>query len=133
MTATAQMLETHPVDISVDRAKLQACIDACFECAQACTTCADACLSEEMVADLRRCIGLNLDCADVCDATGKVLSRPTAWDAEVAKNLLQACAAACRACGDECGQHASMHEHCKVCAESCRRCEQACNDLLGAL
>ncbi|NKX52271.1 four-helix bundle copper-binding protein, partial [Arthrobacter deserti] len=33
----------------------------------------------------------------------------------------------------ECGEHADMHEHCRVCAEACRRCEQACSDLLGAL
>jgi hypothetical protein len=65
--------------------------------------------------------------------TGKVLSRPAAWDVEVVRSVLQACATSCRACGDECDQHASMHEHCRVCAESCRRCEQACSDLLAAL
>ncbi len=31
--------------------------------------------------------------------------------------------------GDECEQHAEMHEHCKVCMESCRRCEEVCNRL----
>lgn len=133
MTATAQMLETHPLDPKVDATKLQACIDACLECSQTCTSCADACLSEEMVADLRTCIGLNLDCADVCEATGRVLTRQAAWNVDVVRSTLQACAAACKACGDECSQHASMHEHCKVCADSCRRCEQACNDLLAAL
>jgi hypothetical protein len=39
----------------------------------------------------------------------------------------------CMSCGDECGRHAQMHEHCRVCAEACRRCEQACNDLLAAM
>jgi hypothetical protein len=133
MTATAQMLETHPLDISLDREKLRACIDACFECAQTCTACADACLGEKMVADLTTCIGTNLDCADVCETTGKVLSRHTAWNPEVARAVLEACATACKACGDECEQHASMHEHCKVCAESCRKCERACRDLLSSL
>src|SRR3546814_14863233 len=101
MTATAQMLETHPLDITLDKTKLQACIDACLECAQTCTSCADACLSEEMVADLRACISTNLDCADVCDATAKVISRRTAWNADVPRSVPQACATPCKACRSE--------------------------------
>ncbi|MBN1093209.1 four-helix bundle copper-binding protein [Blastococcus sp. TML/M2B] len=134
MTVASQMLETYPKDLGgVDRDKLRECIEACVECAQACTACADACLSEDMVAELTKCIRTNLDCADVCDATGRVLSRHTGYDANLTRAVLEACAAACKACGDECGGHASMHEHCRVCAESCRRCEQACLELISAL
>ena len=39
----------------------------------------------------------------------------------------------CRSCGDECGRHAQMHEHCRVCAQACRRCGQACEELLAAM
>ncbi len=128
------MLDTYPKDLgTIDRDKLAACIEACYECSQTCTACADACLAEDMVAELRTCITLNLDCADVCASTGAVLSRQTGQDATVLRAVLEACAAACKACGDECQQHASMHEHCKVCAESCSRCEQACRDLLASL
>jgi hypothetical protein len=134
MTVAAEMLRTYPADLGgVDRQKLTACIDACVECGQACTACADACLSEEMVAELTRCIRTNLDCADVCSTTGRVLSRHTGYDANLTRAVLEACATACRTCGDECSRHASMHEHCRICAESCRRCEQACRELLGAL
>jgi hypothetical protein len=133
MTATAQMLTSHPLDIGLDQDKLRTCIEACVECAQVCTACADACLSEKMVGDLTACIGSNLDCADVCETTGRVLTRQTAWNVDVVRALLEACATACLACGDECEQHASMHEHSKVCAASCHRCEQACRDLLAAL
>ena len=57
MTVAGQMLETYPKDLGgVDKEKLRACIEACYECAQACTACADACLSEDMVAELIRCI-----------------------------------------------------------------------------
>ncbi|GAB2753246.1 four-helix bundle copper-binding protein [Nocardioides pakistanensis] len=134
MTATAQMLETYPKDLGgVDRQKLEACITACFECAQLCTACADACLAEDMVAELTKCIRTNLDCADICETTGRVLSRHTGYDAHITRAVLEACAQACQSCGDECNQHASMHEHCRVCAESCRTCEQACRDLLAAL
>ena len=134
MHTVEAMLETYPKDLGdVDRGRLAACIQACYECSQACTACADACLSEDMVADLTTCIRTNLDCADVCATTGAVLSRQTGQDANLARAVLEACAAACKACGDECERHASMHEHCRVCAESCRRCEQSCRDLLATL
>ncbi|HYH26567.1 MAG TPA: four-helix bundle copper-binding protein [Blastococcus sp.] len=134
MSVAGPMLDTYPKDLGgIDRDKLRACIEACMECAQACTACADACLSEDSVAELTTCIRTNLDCSDVCDATGRVLSRHTGYDANLTRAVLEACAAACTACGDECGAHAEMHEHCRVCAESCRRCEQACRELIGSL
>ena len=68
------MLATYPKDLGgVDEQKLAACIAACFECAQTCTACADACLSEDMVAELTKCIRTNLDCADICESTGRAL------------------------------------------------------------
>jgi hypothetical protein len=50
------------------------------------------------VAELTKCIRLDLDCADVCTATLRVASRQTEYDANVTGPLLQACAAACRRC-----------------------------------
>lgn len=132
-TATLPMLDTYPKSINLDRAKLAATIDALRSCAQACTACADACLSEDMVAELTKCIRTNLDCADVCDTTARVLSRHTGYDANVSRSLLEACATACKSCGDECAAHASMHEHCRVCADSCRACEKACRELLAVM
>jgi hypothetical protein len=133
MSSTQQMLETYPKSIHLDRALLAACIDACFDCAQACTACADACLGEDMVADLVTCIRTDLDCADLCDATGRVLSRHTGYDANLTRTTLEACAQACATCAQECERHAGMHEHCRVCAEACRRCEKACRDVLAAI
>ena len=128
------MLDTYPKDLGgVDKEKLAGCIQACFECAQTCTACADACLSEEMVAELGKCIRTNMDCADICASTGKVLSRHTGYDANLTRAVLEACRTVCKACGDECGQHAGMHDHCRVCAEACRRCEKACEELLSSL
>ncbi|WP_275001465.1 four-helix bundle copper-binding protein [Promicromonospora iranensis] len=130
---TTEMLQTYPRTMNLDRELLAAAIEAIVGCSQACTACADACLSEDSVADLRKCVRTNLDCADVCDATSRVLSRHTGYDANISRALLDACIAACRACGDECEQHASMHEHCRVCAEACRACEAACQDLLSSM
>ena len=128
------MLDTHPKDLGgIDRQKLAECIEACFACAQTCTACADACLSEDMVAELTKCIRTNLDCADLCEATGRVLSRHTGYDANITLDAIRACQMACKACADECEQHASMHEHCRICAEACRRCEAACAELVASL
>ena len=134
MTLTEQMLNAHPADLgSIDKNLLTRCIEACIECAQVCTACADACLSEEMVDQLRSCIRTDLDCADICAVTGRVLSRQTGYDANLTRAVLEACRTACRSCGDECSQHAEMHDHCRICADACRACEQACTDLLTRL
>ena len=67
-------------------------------------------------------------------ATTRVLSRQTEYDANITRALLQACVAACRACGDECERHGEHGmEHCVVCADQCRRCEGACQALLDAI
>ncbi len=127
------MLGAHPGEITVDRQLLARAVDALVECAQACTACADACLSEEMVAELRICIRTDLDCADSCAATARILSRQSGSDRTIARAQLEACITACRTCGDECEQHAGMHDHCRICAEACRACESACAELLAAM
>ena len=93
------MLDAYPREFNVDRQLLVRCIEACGDCAEACTQCADDCLSEQTVQELTKCIRLNLDCADVCATTGRVVSRQTGYDANVTRAVLQACIAACRSCG----------------------------------
>jgi hypothetical protein len=128
-----QMMETYPKEINLDRSKLVAAVDALIACSEACTACADACLSEDTVAELTKCIRTDLDCADICSATARVLSRHTGYEANISRTLLQACVAACKSCGEECGNHASMHAHCRICADACRGCGQACSDLLASM
>jgi uncharacterized membrane protein len=128
-----QMLDTYPHTFNVDAGVLAATIDALTDCAQACTADTDADLSEQNVTDMVKCIRLCLNCADVCTATIAVTSRQAEYDANVAKPLLEACAAICQSCGDECERHAQMHEHCRICEQACRRCEQACRELLAAI
>jgi hypothetical protein len=134
MTATSQMLSTYPGEVSLDRDLLIRCIDACSDCAGSCTQCADACLAEDIVQELTTCIRLNLDCADICVTTGRVVSRQTGYDAELTSSVLRACVEACGKCAAECEIHAAHGmEHCRVCAEECRLCEQACQELLAAI
>lgn len=128
------MLRTSPNSPVMGRDELAACIQACFECTQSCVACADACLGEtEHLAMLTRCIRLNSDCADICDVTGRALSRGLEPDVELLGHQLALCALACERCAEECERHAAQHEHCRVCAEACRRCLAACQAAAGAL
>ena len=133
MSYARQMLDTYPRTPGVDAGVLAGTVDALSDCAQACAADVAADLSEQNVTEMVRCIRLCLDCTDICTATLGVLSRQAEYDASVTRPLLEACAAICRSCGDECERHAPMHAHCRVCAEACRRCEQACQALLDAL
>jgi hypothetical protein len=90
-------------------------------------------LSENDVGDLRKCARTALDCADVCGATARVLSRHTGYDANITKAVLHAALCACTACVDECQLHAERHEHCRLCAEACRTAALACQDLLNKI
>jgi len=129
MEHAINMHRTHPM--KSDLPGLVECIDECFACAQTCTACADACLAERNVDMLMKCIRLNQDCADICLATGRVLSRETDTDWAVVRDLIQACYSVCQVCADECSQRASHHEHCDVCSQSCRKCAEACDTLLA--
>jgi hypothetical protein len=60
MTHAQEMIRTHPGEPVVD--------------------CADACLGEQDVQMLVCCIRLNLDCADVCATTGRLLARQVEFD-----------------------------------------------------
>ena len=84
---TAEMMTTYLGATDRDRDLLARTVDALTECAQACTACADACLDEQMVADLRRWIHSNLDCADICATTARVLSRHAGYDVDVTHSV----------------------------------------------
>lgn len=128
-----EMLASHPGARGNATEFLVLAIEACADCGQACVACADACLAEDVGPKLRQCIRLNLDCADVCAATGALASRAATGDGTLLKALLEACGLACRLCADTCLRHAHVHEHCGICAGCCRRCERACWDAATTL
>ena len=131
--STAEMLDTHPANAIVDRDTLARAIDACLTCSQTCTACADACLAEPDASSMQLCIRDDLDCADVCAATSRILTRQTAWDAPLKRAVLEACIQACSTCAASCGEHRDHHEHCRICADACEACGQACRAVLHAL
>ena len=133
MHHTAQMLQTHPSPEVTALSDIADCIDALQECVQTCTSCADADLSESDPQMMVRCVRLNHDCADICAATARVLSRPSMVAPEIWLAQLQACVTACHACAEECEKHAQHHDHCRLCAEACRQCIQSCKDTLAMI
>lgn len=133
MDRIRRMFDTHPAPASEAGDEAFALVSAAAECTAVCTTCADACLEEDDPAGLRQCIRHNLDCADICAATLRLISRPGTQDASVLRSQLDACATACRACAQECERHADHMEHCRVCAESCRDCAEACERMKDAI
>ena len=133
MNQLEPMLASHPSPAGSDGDVARACVEACYECAAICAACADACLAEDDVAELVTCIRLDLDCSDMCELTGRLFTRPSKRDAPALGLQLEACAAMCRACGDECAKHADAMEHCRICAQTCERCAEACDRMRRAL
>ena len=129
----ADVREKQLATSELDAPSLRACIEACLECQAVCSLCADACLHEQKVAELRRCIGLNLDCAELCASTGRLLSRSEPGDLTALRALLEACASICSSCAVECRKHADAHHHCGVCAAACEECARACQNVLETL
>lgn len=101
-------------------------IDALRDCEQASNACAMAMVeSGGMVAEVHRA----LDCADVCEATERVLSRGSATDSPVVAAVVEAAVAACEASAAACRPHADHHTHCRLHSATA----QACADTLRTL
>ena len=108
--------------------------EACFACVQICTNCADACLAESNLEKLTQCIRLNLDCAAVCHTTGALLLRRVSRQGpQPLQAQLAACTQACLTCAEECRKHASMHEHCSICANQCQECHDLCEQMMKSV
>lgn len=117
-----------PIDAPLARA-----IEACHAAAEACLTCADASLDDPAVERLGRCIRLALDCAEACSTTGPALSRRTAANTALLRQMAETCAKLCRACAIECDRHGVEHEQCRLCGEACLACEAACLEAAASL
>jgi hypothetical protein len=70
--------------------------EACFNCTQACVVCADACLGEASMDELRQCIRMNLDCADVCYAAAVLGMQQPSYDKSISGAMFALCAEALR-------------------------------------
>jgi hypothetical protein len=133
MDRLRNMFSSHPNPASDAGKEAFALVSAAAECSYVCTTCADACLEESDPAAMRKCIRLNLDCAEICALTATLISRPGEQDRAVLRAQLDSCAKACLSCAEECDRHADRMEHCRICAEACRACADACEAMMQHL
>jgi hypothetical protein len=106
-----------------------------FACEQACTECARACAARASLAEpggpehqerLRR---KGIMCAEVCDATCRVLSEQTRQDEAALRVQVEWCLTVCLECAhifdaDPGGEKA---------ARACRGCARACTDFIHTL
>jgi hypothetical protein len=103
------------------------CAKECYDCALECDFCARHCADliarghKEHLRTLQTC----LDCAAICRSAGEV----TAKLGPFSDLICQACAEACKRCGDECAKFPD-DEHMKKCADQCYKCEKACREML---
>lgn len=114
----------------VDASELAACIEMCQRCVATCTACADECLGHADIAVFRRCIRLNLDCAEVCSTIARLLSRRGQPELSSLRALLEAGTTLCAATANEAQKHAETETHCKLTAEICLACARGCDAAL---
>ncbi|MFG3660557.1 ferredoxin [Streptomyces sp. NPDC047706] len=105
-----------------------------FACAQACTDCARACALRASLVDpdgtenqefLRR---KGIMCAEVCDATCRMLSEQSLVDEDGLRVQLEWCRGVCLE-----SAHAFDGHPAAEAAEACRACARACTEFLGTL
>ncbi len=104
----------------------QDCAKACSECQLVCDGCVTHCASmmnegkKEHATTLKSC----QDCADICTAAARILSRGGPYS----KITCQACADICAQCASECEKFPN-DPHMVRCAEECRKCEKMCREM----
>jgi hypothetical protein len=106
-----------------------------FACAQACTECARACAVRASLTDpdgsechdrVRR---LGIMCAEVCDATCRVLGEECRQDEGEIRVRLEWCRSVCL----ECARAFDAQPGAESAATTCRSCADACSEFLRTL
>ncbi len=131
MSMMADMMRSMPMPAAtgMDMPMMQQCIEACSAASMAATMCADADGGEGM----GRCASMCMNTADVAMATMRMMMRPAGYDMGVMRSMMTACMAMGEACAAECGEHAQMSEHCRICAAACRAMVDACSAAMSGM
>ena len=95
----------------------EALMNSLISCALSCEKCAELCLSSTG-KEMRHCITLTYDCADVCMQAVRYLQRKS----PITLSYLQICSQMCRLCAKEC----KKHDICIACADACFLCAEEC-------
>ncbi|MGW4889071.1 ferredoxin [Streptomyces murinus] len=106
-----------------------------FSCAQACTECARACSVRVSLVDpggpdcQERVRRLGIMCAEVCDATCRLLCEESRQDEEGLRGRVDRCRRTCL----ECARAFEGYPGAESAATACRACADACVDFLETL
>lgn len=133
MLATRELFDSMAVKGQLSSEDIAATVDALLQCQGAVTACAEAMLDEAHTENLMPAVRRDMDCADVVEATRRVLTRGNEADTSLLRAQLEACALACEHSNALCAQHAGHHDHCRICSEATRECAQMCRRLLKTL
>ena len=133
MSQVSLLLRSEQARGVLDPQAFAMCIDAAFKASQACMACSDICFAVEDARLLIKCVRLNGDCADLCVATGWMLSREPHPDPVAMQTQIEACVRACQETAAECERLGTLYPHTKLCAAACKRCVAACLDALRLL
>ncbi|MFD9094417.1 ferredoxin [Streptomyces collinus] len=106
-----------------------------FTCAQACTECARACAVRASLVDpdgteqQERVRRMGIMCAEVCDATCRMLSEQNRQDEEGIRVQLEWC----RSVSVDCAHAFDGQSGAESAADACRVCADACTDFMVTL
>ncbi|KEO75293.1 ferredoxin [Anditalea andensis] len=101
----------------------QDCIAACNDCAFYCDLAATACLKQLDMANMARCIELDMYCAEICRAAVSFMIKEDEFSTEICK----ICAEICENCAQECDNYLSIPF--QECAAACRKCATTCRQM----
>lgn len=114
-------------DTHRNHSEFQECAEICTECQRKCDECVRHCV--EMLAQgserHQKTLATCQDCADLCAAAARIVSRCGPFSREVC----EACAEACSACAESC-ERFSNDDLMTQCADICRECEEQCNHMV---
>lgn len=133
MTQTRELFASMTAQPWMSSEALAGTVDALQSVEEVVTACAMGMLAEEEAPELRVAVSRDLDCADVVEATRRVLTRGSGPDSRLLRAQLEACVIACERSFEECSRHAEHHTHCRLCSQATRRCADACRQALGSL
>ena len=131
MLEVRELFDSITVDTDIDRDRWSNAITALGNCQDAVTACAAAMLmaGDGMASGVLR----DLDCADVAQATTRVLTRAAGMDRSLLSAQLEACLLACERSHEFCRAHAEHLPHCRICSENTKSCAEACRELLATV
>lgn len=117
--STAEAADETAAESSRHAAIIAACVRECESCSDHCAKLLESGKKEHRATE-KSC----RDCAEICAAALRIVSR----HGPMSSLITEACARACEQCAKQC-EKAPDDPHMKACAKACRECATACREL----